>query len=463
MKTNRRQFLKTCAYGGLSLGASTLGLPKMSFANSTSSGVLVFVSLRGGCDGLNMLVPTDTDLGNNQSESDRAIYERHRPKTQITNPIPITEPTGMSRFGLHPKMAILNKLVNPSIVNDYHITFFPGTHTGSNLHTGNFGSFSHFTGQDIIDYGGHGADLNSIKTHLYNNQKKLGWIARHLHNENAGNDRILGYGGTKSAAFEGDNNIFTTNHLNSGVSFNAGQENLLLNADLQRAATDTDLCNDPSLLGCSEYQRQNDTSRHIELATLLKSERVKNIENVPSGGTSLYHQFANASTMIKGVDELQMIAINDDGYDHHIGLKNTLASKLSNLSQQLDIFRNSVNGVQKPIEVVVVTEFGRTVDENSSSISPGTDHGQAFCAMVMGAGSSAPKTTNINFGANGQWPGLESLVFPLGNRYYLGQLTDYRDILMTTMTQSLRFNSNDILSVFNDIQSSFQHQHLDFI
>ena len=66
--------------------------------------------------------------------------------------------------------------------------------------------------------------------------------------------------------------------------------------------------------------------------------------------------------------------------------------------------------------VVVMTEFGRRVPENSAL---GTDHGRAGVMMVLGGGTAG--------GIRGSWPGLrgETLAGP-GD---LPVTTDYREVL----------------------------------
>ena len=68
------------------------------------------------------------------------------------------------------------------------------------------------------------------------------------------------------------------------------------------------------------------------------------------------------------------------------------------------------------VTTVVMTEFGRRVEENGSG---GTDHGYGSAMLVMGA--------RVIPGVHGEWAGLASSV--IGNRGDVVPATDFRDVL----------------------------------
>jgi uncharacterized protein (DUF1501 family) len=114
----------------------------------------------------------------------------------------------------------------------------------------------------------------------------------------------------------------------------------------------------------------------------------------------------------------------------------------------------------------VLTEFGRTADENSIA---GTDHGQAYTAFVMGAGSSGEKNKQVCYGSrngnDGTWPGYRNIIEPAFGRHYLNPITDYRDIITETLGKTIAAESVAIGKVFGPASNytATEKQNLDFI
>jgi uncharacterized protein (DUF1501 family) len=74
-----------------------------------------------------------------------------------------------------------------------------------------------------------------------------------------------------------------------------------------------------------------------------------------------------------------------------------IAPRLSALAHGLSAFATDLGKELDRVSVVVISEFGRRVAENTSL---GTDHGRGGTCLVLGGG--------VTGGVHGTWPGLSS-------------------------------------------------------
>src|ERR1700733_14334001 len=59
IELNRRELLKALAAVGISTATLPFGLRSMSFAADAPPSILIVMHLRGGCDGLNLISPSN--------------------------------------------------------------------------------------------------------------------------------------------------------------------------------------------------------------------------------------------------------------------------------------------------------------------------------------------------------------------------------------------------------------------
>lgn len=542
--TGRRKFLKGLGAGAIVGLSPFAGLPRIAMAQSSSNGVMVVLFQRGGCDGLNTLVPIDnsTSYGldaEGNPITDWAWYTKHRPDVHISNALPIA---GQSQFGLHPALAPLQTTIDQN-----HFTFFPATHTDIDLSAGRFGNMSHFSAQEIMESGATGSDLGQIKAEIAQADIKAGWVARSL--SAVGPAEINGFGFSGVDSLQGDPSILTFADLRAGITsdwandefvsglvdgylegcdieqirldnplldefgisdedvvafFCTSEESLVTNLNNvspinrnkekwrmylkslneERTSSDGNLCDSSTTLNheyyCTEAELANDLARETEKNMLNKADHAIYSYNANTQGPEytrgytrggLGLQLEQAAALIKGVDELQIVTVEDGGYDHHSDIVSSMNGKLGGLAQNLQAFRDDLAGFGKPVQVVVMTEFGRTVDQNGddAKMNWGTDHGQASCAMVMGAGASVAKGSNVCFGGrNGYtagWPGLSELSVQSagsGPRYYLNAVTDYRDILTSLLVHTVGVPQWESEGVFRSIDANYQYQSIPY-
>jgi uncharacterized protein (DUF1501 family) len=129
---------------------------------------------------------------------------------------------------------------------------------------------------------------------------------------------------------------------------------------------------------------------------------------------------------------LKAACIDLDGWDSHFVQDTVLPSRLTALGHGLSAFATDLGRDLDHVSVVVMSEFGRRVAENTSL---GTDHGRGGAAFVLGGG--------VHGGVHGRWPGLTSDLLegpgdvPVAN--------DYRDVLWPVLQ---RHGAEDAASVF---------------
>jgi uncharacterized protein (DUF1501 family) len=100
-------------------------------------------------------------------------------------------------------------------------------------------------------------------------------------------------------------------------------------------------------------------------------------------------------------------------------------------SNALQAFYQDLGAAMSEVTLVTISEFGRTINENSSG---GTDHGRATAMLVLGG--------NVNGGVYGDFPAtIEN-----GPEGDLTVLNDYRRVLSEVLTT--RCNAADIGAVF---------------
>ncbi|MCG8426600.1 MAG: DUF1501 domain-containing protein, partial [Chromatiales bacterium] len=148
---DRRQFLKGSAVAGAALGSSinigysAIGLETKAVSNRRT---LVYLFLRGGIDGLNLVIPR---TGTNRTE-----YQLKRPNIQV----PVASLHNLNGdFGLHPSATGLKNMYDAGDLAIVHAVGMPE----------GLESRSHFDSQTMYELGTPG-ELDT----------PTGWLARHI-------------------------------------------------------------------------------------------------------------------------------------------------------------------------------------------------------------------------------------------------------------------------------------------
>ena len=344
---------------------------------------LVTVFLRGGADGLNMVVPyADAD------------YARLRPSLAIAPP---GEGAGSCLdldgfFGLHPSFSPLLPAWKDERLAIVHAV-------GSDDPTR-----SHFEAQDQMEYGA-----------AYGQRVGGGWVARHL--------RARGAAGSLAAVAIGTQVPEALRGAPSAAAMTALHELELRRVDGARDVVIDALgalyADDPLV-----KQAGLDTLDLMRRVVALGSEAEEVGDAYPRGG---YGQgLRDVARLIKAGVGLRVACLDLGGWDTHFfqgsstGLQ---AGRIDELSKGLAAFQDDLGRCREHVVVVVMTEFGRRAHENASL---GTDHGRGSVMLVLGDGLRGGKV-------HGRWPGLSEQA--LEGPGDLAVTTDYRAVLAEVLTR----------------------------
>ena len=346
---------------------------------------LVVVFLRGGADGL-ALVPA---VGDDD-------YHRLRPR------IAIAEKTAIrldERFGLNPLMSALKPAVEEGALTTVHCV-------GSEDDTR-----SHFEAQDLMEHGGRAGG---------------GWLGRFLwfrEKASAGALSAVALGTAVPESLRGAPSATAMRSIND-FAFSGSNDFVRSLQSLYQKQS--------GVFGA----RANDTFR-----ALARLREVHTKDYSPANGAEYSSgRFATdlrlAAQLIKARLGVEAITLDLGGWDSHISQGPAITPNITRLADGLAAFRQDMGAEMKHTTVVVMSEFGRRVTENSVL---GTDHGRGGVMFVMGQNGSKGRTI-----AN--WPGLarKNLVGP-GDR---SVTTNYRDVLFPILSEHAP--DADMAKVFPD-------------
>ena len=398
MQITRRFFLKStgalavyCAISPFDLLADTTN------ANVTAQIVkrgktLVVIFLRGGADGLNLIVPF----------KDPAYYTLRK---QLAIPLPGQENGAIDLdgfFGLHPRMKALEPLFASGQAVAAHAVGYAGN------------TRSHFEEQDTWETGVAGNTIHSD-----------GWLNRHLAtSEGHGPIRAISIGDKLPRILRGKATAYAVH----GISELAPPQTLgdpnLVTAALEHAyKTDPNAHTDAArdLLAQSGKATLDGIQ---QLQALSKREYKPGVE-YPK--TELARRLSEVARLIKLDAGLEIAEIDYDGWDTHQnqggGIQGPFGNLVQTLGDSLAAFCADLKERMNDVLVVTLSDFGRTAAENGTG---GTDHGWANCMLAIGEpvakagkGSSRKVVTN--------WPGLGPE--QLHEKRDLLHTTDFRDVL----------------------------------
>ncbi|MBI4851381.1 MAG: DUF1501 domain-containing protein [Acidobacteria bacterium] len=345
-----------------------------------SNQTLVIINLRGGADGLNIVVPYKEEN-----------YYRIRPTISL---LPPNKPNGVidldGFFGMHPALAQLLPLYEHKELAFLHAVGWPGK------------SHSHFEAWEEIELG----IANTLEKPL------TGWLTRFLEltTKDSSPLQTINFSSWPSKLFIGCQGV---NQITQLSDFCLITPNKLNNSNM--LASLKSLYSQKSLLG----QIGQRTINAIEEINKILERKNKD-SSYPK--TKLGSQIQSVAELINAQVGLKAVSLDLNGWDTHImqgGAKGHMANLLLELASAISAFAKDLKDSDKwkNVLVVVMTEFGRRAMENASS---GTEHGQGGVMFFAGG--------NINGGrVYGDWPGLsdEQLSQP-GD---LAITTDFRQAL----------------------------------
>jgi len=379
--------------------------------------VLVTIFLRGGADGLNMVVP--------HQESE---YHKHRPVLGIAAPKD-GKVAGNQRavdldgfFGLHPSLNPFLPLFKEGKLGIVHAV-------GSGDQTR-----SHFEAMSAME---RGLFTDATGT-------SSGWIARHLTATAGKNNSPLRAIALSSIMPDALRGYLNASAVNSITDFRLDLPVAQKEQSANKAVVDAlkDL-----------YGEGKDLMAHAgnETLAVLDSLNRLNPEQYQASNGAVYPEgelgrgLKQVACLVKGGVGLEVACLDKGGWDTHYvqgGSAGLQAGLLDELSRSVSAFAQDLGKSMDRVTLVVMTEFGRRLHENNSL---GTDHGRASVMFLLGGGVNGGKV-------HGEWPGLaERQLEPPGD---LRVTTDYRDVLAEVLAK--RVGNKELGSVFPGYSPHFR-------
>lgn len=426
MHLTRRFFLQStgalAAYCGVTpLSALAAADPLKSARPVTAGKTLVVIFLRGGMDGLNMIVPHADPH-----------YAKLRQSLRIDAP---GKPGGCldldGRFGLHPRAAALMPLVDAGHFAAIHAVGYDDN------------TRSHFEEQDTWETGVIGNTLGSD-----------GWLNRHLlTSAGRGPVRAVALSDTLPRILRGDAPAYAVRGISDlampgsrvdGAKMTAALEHAYgvnAAADGASVVTEADIPELRALMGDADdlvHQTGAITLEGVKLIQRVARQPYQPAAEYPEG--SLGDRLKEAARLIKADIGVEVIEIDYGGWDTHQNqaqgsdaLGGTFGNKVERLARATAAFARDLGDRLDDTLVLTLSDFGRTARENGTR---GTDHGWANCMLAMGGAVAkappdrAPRVDGSSTGRRavmGDWPGLAE--DQLHQKRDLQHTTDFRDVL----------------------------------
>jgi uncharacterized protein (DUF1501 family) len=391
----RREFLVGCSAAIAAMAGSRITAYSFSPQGAPGGDIFIYVFLRGGCDGLNLVGP----VNDGSYVAERPLELRIADSGDNAGLVLNNGLAGLD-FRLHPKAAELKELYDSNALAIIHSAGLTNE------------TRSHFDAQDFIERGS-----------LNDKNLSEGWFTRFLKSSSQAPDslfRSLAVSTSIPSSFLGSNTTVAVNNVNDYKLRGDARLSDLLRSFYKGNHLIDETANN-TLNSIQYLGKQLSTSNvggGVDAAYLKKAGYMEN----NSFGRSL----ANLAQIIKMDVGLQVATVDYGGWDTHEHQTNVFANLTEGLSKSLGAFYNDIANYQNKVTVLVMSEFGRRLKANKSG---GTDHGHGNVMLALGG--------NVKGGAMyGKWPGLSNE--QLDNRVDLAVTTDYRTVLSEVVVRRLR-------------------------
>ena len=328
---------------------------------------LVVIFLRGGADGLNMVAPLEDDG-----------YYRARPR------IAISKSKAVALDGFYGLNLLLKDLEPVYREGSLAIIHAAGSEDDTR---------SHFEAQDLMEHGGITGG---------------GWLGRFLRFRTNGTTGPLSAVAVGKVVPECLRGAPAASVFQSLSEFSLADEPEPLIESLGRLYDA-----EPDALG----QAGRYTFQAVRRIQKLRGENYSPAHGAAYGTDNFSQGLLQIARLIKSRAGLEAASIDLGGWDSHFGQATIMDPLMARLAKGLAAFTRDLGPELATTTVVVMTEFGRRVEENSAF---GTDHGRGSIMFVLGGGVNGGKV-------HGKWPGLTREV--LEGPGDLPVATNYRNVL----------------------------------
>ncbi len=390
---SRRRFLGgLAAAGATGVVTSVFGeaVRQASYGATTGGNVLVVLSLRGGVDGLGVVVP----------HGDPAYAGLRRGLAVPTASLLAKDAT----FGLHPELAPLQWLWDAGQLAAVQAVGMPVPNR------------SHFAAMEIVE----DADPTS--------SVRRGWVNRMigLDAEVSAVEAVHMGDSIPPTMIEGPAPSLATNGLSDVGLVGADGDY----ASRRRAQLTTMWASQTGHLGRATRSAMEAVS------TLGAIGRYTPSVAYPTSwpATDLSAALEDTAALIKADVGTEVVSVDFGSWDMHDGYGTLQWGRMQDMlgafASSVSAFLRDLGPLRSKVTVVTISEFGRRVSPNGNG---GLDHGWGNMMLLMGGG--------VRGGYHGRWPGLSQLTD--GD---LAVTTDHRQVLGEVVAK--RFPAKAVSSVF---------------
>ncbi len=401
---SRRHFVSATAKLSAAAAVFPSWLPRITLANhySSSRDVMVSIFMRGGTDGLSLVVPFG-----------ESAYYNLRPSIAVPRPDAASANRSLALddfFALPPGM---QGLMPAYMEQDLLVVHAVGQLQSK--------SRSHFDAQRYMEVGKPvDPDLTS------------GWLGRHLASvpplQPGAALRGIGIGsGLAKTLVGGPSTLPIADPGNYGIGGSSST----------RAARTAVLAADYALTVDPLRASALDSISTMGLLSQLNISSYVAANGVTYPNTSFGRALKSVAALIKSDIGLEAASIDIGGWDTHAAQDpngGSMFNLMVGFSAALGAFWADVIASDYPVTAVALSEFGRNAKENGSA---GTDHGRATAMFALGRSIAGGRVLT-----NG-WPGLAT--DQLEDRRDLRVTMDYRDVLAEIVSKRLENNNVDFV------------------
>lgn len=377
-------------------------LPRLAFArNGVQGDVIVCVFLRGGADALNMVVP----FGDSNYYAARRLLAFDPPDRRSGEPALELD----DFFGLNPDMKPLHELLINGKMTAIHAVGPPEV------------SRSHFDAMESMESGTDGSS-----------KAGSGWLGRHLMATATRQDsplRAVGWGEQLQTSLRG---YVSSTVLNSIADFHLHGDHS--QATEMQAVLSTLYENTDSPLSSSA----RGTIEVLNTVSQIDIDKYRPANGASYDDSDLGRGLKQTAALIKADVGLEASCVDHGNFDTHVAQGRTeglMSGLVTTLASNLRAFHDDMRDYMDRVTVIVMSEFGRRVQENGGG---GTDHGHGGAMYVMSDHVIARPVI-------AQWPGLNANFLEDGD---LKITLDYRNVLGEILSK--RTPNTDLSTVFPD-------------
>lgn len=364
----RRQFLQLGLAATASVLASRPALGRVRRASSLiDEPAMLTIFLRGGNDALNTVIPhADPD------------YITVRPGLHIPSSASIPLSGANGSVGLNPNLPRLAARFEDTSSGDRRVALM--------MRTGNLmGLRSHFTEQDLVENGLLNNDSGApgwlpklvFEREPYTDPTKVMSLARSINKLYATDGEI------PSAHFEA---TYTQPDETDWRSISASYDGDVRRTRLRDRVLGTLAAGSG---GSFDHHLRRTSLDAIEAISTLGT-RLPGFQHNPDfdasqipGGDGYFLSRIEEAIQLMAHAESRYVGLQLGGFDTHNGQSAPHTNRLQNLDRGIDLAYEHLSQYFSKFLILVVSEFGRTVEENGSN---GTDHGVGGSVIALGPG-----------------------------------------------------------------------------